>query len=145
MNPPNLFVGSVKTQQEVIRTFMRSLNDTTLKGGKAFDAAIKKASGSKFKNFAAVKKKFLADHQAAKNWHTFLVEKCGIILDNADTGAISGSDAGGSKAKTGTDILPSTGEAKYPKGSSFTIDGLTIYGIPDKRFLTPEITFASEK
>lgn len=126
------------TQQEVIKTFMQSLNNTTLKGEKALDAAIKTASNSKFKNFAALKKKFLADQKASKNWHTFLVEKCGIILDNADTGAISGSDAGGSKAKTGTDILPSTGEAKYPKGSSFTVDGLTIYGIPDKRFLTAD-------
>ena len=126
------------TQQEVIKTFMQSLNDTTLKGGKALDAAIKTASGSKFKSFAALKKKFLTDQKAAKNWHTFLVEKCGIILDNADTGAISGSDAGGSKTKKGTDILPSTGEAKYPEGSSFTVDGLTIYGIPNKRFLTAD-------
>lgn len=126
------------TQQEVIKTFMQSLNDTTLKGGKALDAAIKTASNSKFKNFAALKKKFLTDQKSAKNWHTFLVEKCGIILDNADTGAISGSDAGGSKTKKGTNILPSTGKAKYPEGSSFTVDGLTIYGIPDKRFLTAD-------
>lgn len=126
------------TQQEVIKTFMQSLNDTTLKGGKAFDAAIKTASGSKFKNFAAVKKQFLKDIKAAYNWHRFLVEKCGIILDNEDTGAISGSDAGGSKAKKGADILPSTGKAKYPDGSSFTVDGLTIYGIPNKKLLTAD-------
>ena len=86
---------------------METLNNTTLKGGKAVDAAIKAGSGSKFKNFAAVKKKFLADINDATNWHTFLVEKCGIILDNADTGAISGSDAGGTQ-KTATDILPSS-------------------------------------
>ncbi len=124
------------TQQEVIKTFMTSLNNTTLKGGKALDEAIKNSSS--FKNFAAVKSKFLADIKAAKNWHTFLVEKCGIILDNADTGAISGSDAGGSKAKSATDILPSTGDAKYPTGKSFTVDGLTIYGIPKEKNLTAD-------
>lgn len=124
------------TQQEVIKTFMQSLNDTTLKGGAAVNEAIK--ASSSFKSFSAVRKQFLADIKAAKNWHTFLVEKCGIILDNADTGAISGSDAGGKVTKTKTDILPSTGEAEYPEGSSFIIDGLTIFGIPDKKFLTED-------
>lgn len=124
------------TQQEVIKTFMQSLNDTTLKGGAALNEAIK--ASSNFKNFNAVRRQFLEDIKAAKNWHTFLVEKCGIVLDNADTGAISGSDAGGSKTKTATDILPSTGEAQYPEGSSFIIDGLTIFGIPDKKFLTAD-------
>lgn len=124
------------TQQEVIRTFMQSLNDTTLKGGAALNEAIK--ASSNFKNFNAVRRQFLADIKAAKNWHTFLVEKCGIILDNADTGAISGADAGGSSVKGANDILPSTGEAQYPEGSSFIIDGLTIYGIPDKKFLTED-------
>ena len=124
------------TQQEVIRTFMQSLNDTTLKGGAALNEAIK--ASSNFKSFSAVRKQFLDDLKAAKNWHTFLVEKCGIILDNTDTGAISGSDAGGKVTKTATDILPSTGEAQYPEGSSFIIDGLTIFGIPDKKFLTAD-------
>lgn len=124
------------TQQEVIKTFMQSLNDTTLKGGAAVNEAIK--ASSSFKSFSAVRSQFLADLKVAKNWHTFLVEKCGIILDNADTGAISGADAGGSSVKTATDILPSTGTAKYPIGSSFTVDGLTIYGIPDKKYLTAD-------
>ena len=76
--------------------------------------------------------------KAAKNWQTFLIEKCGIILDNKDTGAISGSDAGGSKTKTATDIIPSKGEAKYPEGTFFTVRGVTIYGIPPKETLTQD-------
>ena len=130
------------TQQDVIKSFMQTLNNTTLKGGEALNEAIRVSSGYRsnlgFKNFAAVKKKFLADMKAAKNWHTFLVEKCGIILDNADTGAISGSDAGGT-TKTATDILPSTGTAQYPENQrSFTIEGLTIYGIPARGRLTAD-------
>lgn len=78
------------------------------------------------------------DLRSAKNWHTFLVEKCGIILRNVDTGAISGSDAGGSTVKGKYDILPSEGKAKYPSGTSFTVDGLTIYGIPPKSSLTAD-------
>ncbi|MBQ9479517.1 MAG: calcium-binding protein, partial [Selenomonadaceae bacterium] len=101
------------------------------------DAAIK--ASSKFKNFSAVKKQFLADMKAADNWHTFLVQKCGIVLDNKDTGAISGSDAGGSKVITSDNIFDSVeGALEYPEGDSFTVDGLTIYGIPDRDTLTEQ-------
>ena len=81
------------TQQEVIKTFMQSLDKTELSGRAALDEAIQ--ASSDFKNFEDFRKKFFDDLEAAKNWQTFLIEKCGIILDNADTGAISGSDAGG--------------------------------------------------
>lgn len=123
------------TQQEVIKTFMQSLDKTELSGRAAIDEAIQ--ASSDFKNFEDFRKKFFDDLEAAKNWQTFLIEKCGIILDNADTGAISGSDAGGT-TKTATDILPSKGAAKYPEGTSFTVKGLTIYGIPNKETLTED-------
>ena len=109
------------TQQEVIKTFMRTLDNTTLTGAAAFNEAIK--ASSNFKNFKAVRTKFLADLKAAKNWYTFLVEKCGIILDNKDTGAISGANAGGEVVKVAEDIIPAKGEAKYPSGSEFTVSG----------------------
>lgn len=124
------------TQQEVIYNFMQSLDNTTLKGAAAVNEAIR--ASSNFKNFNAVKKQFMNDLRSAKNWQTFLVEKCGIILRNVDTGAISGSDAGGSEVKGKYDILPSKGKAKYPSGTSFTVDGLTIYGIPPKKSLTAD-------
>lgn len=123
------------TQQEVIKTFMQSLDKTELSGRAALDEAIQ--ASSSFQNFEDFKRKFLADLATAKNWQTFLIEKCGIILDNEDTGAISGSDAGGTK-KGAADILPSKGKAKYPEGTSFTVDGLTIYGIPPKENLTDD-------
>ena len=123
------------TQQEVIKTFMQSLDKTELSGRAALDEAIQASSG--FQNFEEFKRKFFDDLAAAKNWQTFLVEKCGIILDNDDTGAISGSDAGGT-TKGAADILPSKGEAIYPEGTSFTVNGLTIYGIPPKETLTDD-------
>ncbi|MBQ6296836.1 MAG: hypothetical protein IJK81_03975 [Selenomonadaceae bacterium] len=90
------------TQQEVIKAFNQSLNQTKLSGRAALDEAVK--ASSNFSNYQEVVNKFLADQKSAKNWHTFLVEKCGIILDNADTGAISGSDAGGTE-KTATTVI----------------------------------------
>ena len=124
------------TQQKVIKTFMQTLDNTTLTGAAALNRAIRRSSG--FKSFSAVRTKFLADLRAAKNWHTFLVEKCGIILDNKDIGAISGADAGGSKVKTADNLLPATGKAKYPVGTYFTVEGMTLYGIPPKDTLTED-------
>ena len=54
------------TQQEVIKAFMKSLDNTTLTGADAFNEAIK--ARSNFKSFKAVRTKFLADLKAAKNW-----------------------------------------------------------------------------
>lgn len=123
------------TQQEVIKAFMQSLDKTELSGRAALDEAVR--ASSNFSSYQEVANQFLEDQTTTKNWHRFLVEKCGIILDNADTGAISGSDAGGTE-KTAETILPATGKAKYPSGTSFTVDGLTIYGIPDKNLLTKD-------
>ena len=97
------------TQQEVIKGFMASLDATTLKSTAALDEAIKKASGNKFSTIqeaiAAMKK----DIAAAGNADKFLKDYCGIILDNDDTGAITGSDAGGAKVKTAESIVPESG------------------------------------
>ena len=125
------------TQQEVMKAFMKSLDETELSGRDALDEAIQ--ASSNFKSYSEVLGKFEKDRDATgDNWHRFLVEKCGIILDNKDTGAVSGSDAGGATAKGADDIIPEKGEAKYPEGSSFTVDGLTIYGIPPKEELTED-------
>ena len=121
------------TQQEIIKTFMKSL-DTTSKSGKiALDAAIKACSS--FGNLKSVVTQLISDCQSATDEKTFLKEKCGIILDNDDTGAITGSDAGGSKAKTAESIVPESGAASYPSGTSFTKRGLKVI-VPKKSKLT---------
>lgn len=123
------------TQQEVIKTFMQSLKNTELSGRAALDEAVQ--ASSEFKSYHELINQFMEDITAAGNWYRFLAEKCGIILDNADTGAITGADAGGT-LKTATDILPAKGKAQYPEGTSFTVKGLTIYGIPPKEQLTSD-------
>lgn len=125
------------TQQDVIKAFVQSLDATELKGEVAIDQALQ--ASSNFKSVAQLRTQFLDDLKSAKNWHTFLVEKCGIILDNKDNGAISGSDTGGDTPKTAQDLLPCKGDAKkYPSDSSITVNGLTVYGIPSKNELTEE-------
>ena len=57
---------------------------------------------------------------------TFLTDYCGINLYNADTGALVGWDAGGASIRTADSIVPESGTASAPSGSSFTSSGLTI-------------------
>lgn len=85
----------------------------------------------------ALVESFLSDFQsnvgAAKSpaSQNFLKEYCGIILYNNDTGAITGSDAGGEEEKTAVSIVPETGPtsnwALPTPGSTRTIQGLTFH------------------
>lgn len=59
----------------------------------------------------------------------FLEQKCGIRLNNNDTGAITGSDAGGKIVKTTKSIVPETAKAKELTAAeykSFTKNGLKV-------------------
>lgn len=98
------------TAQSVIKSFMSTLDKTTLSGSAALDKAI--SSSSNFMSTKAVIKQMVADCKSyndadSKNgWNKFLLEKCGINLNNTDVGAITGSDAGGSKTnKTSESVV----------------------------------------
>lgn len=59
----------------------------------------------------------------------FLKEKCGIDPDNADTGSIGGSDAGGKLEKTGSSVVHEVGSPvnwRMPTSSSTMIGGLEV-------------------
>lgn len=111
--------------QTVIRNFMSTLDATTLSGNAALDQAV--ASVSNFKSWAELINTMASDCAAyAGNGNGFLQDKCGIILSNSDTGAITGADAGGSVTKTAESVVPESGDWSYPSSSSFTIGGLTV-------------------
>ena len=112
------------TQQEVIRKLMATLDTTGLKGIEALDAAIKACSN--FSNFQDLKTKLVNDCKSVGNSETFLRDYCGIILNNDDTGAITGSDAGGGIVKTAKSIVPENGDLKNFTSDEFTIDGLNV-------------------
>ena len=111
--------------QSVIKNFMSSLDKTSLSGTAALDEAV--ASVSKFGSWSELIDTMAKDCAAYKgNGENFLRDMCGIILDNEDTGAITGSDAGSSTVKTAESIVPESGAWSYPNSDTFTVNGLTI-------------------
>lgn len=119
------------TPQQVIRAFMHSLDETRLYGNSSVDEAIDYCTGGTIENKTALIEKFLSDLDAAGDYDTFLKDYCDIILDNDDTGAISGSDAGGGSTKTTESIVPeshavSTWGDPTPGGTT-EIAGVTIH------------------
>ncbi|MBR1579780.1 MAG: hypothetical protein IJ668_04705, partial [Selenomonadaceae bacterium] len=113
------------TGKEVIQAFMRSLDNTTLKGQAALDEAVRACSN--FNGINDLINQFVSDCQNAPDGDSFLKDYCGIDLDNNDTGAISGYDAGSTTyQKTAESIVPEYGSMQNFTGSSFTVKGLTV-------------------
>lgn len=115
----------MSTAQEVIKNFMKSLDNTTSSGTAALDEAVK--SVSKFSSWSELTKTMIKDCQAYNgDYANFLKVACNIVLDNEDTGAISGSDAGTSTTKSAESVVPESGSITYPTTNTFTIQGLTV-------------------
>ena len=122
-------------QQQVIKNFMTALSNSdllTLKKSR-FDGAVQLCAP--FKTLDEAVEKMVADCQSAQSADDFLINYCGIILGNEDTGAAIGSDAGGSQTKTYEDLFPTSTSAVYPSATSFTKRGLTFI-IPEKNSLS---------
>ena len=110
--------------QDVIKRFMSALDKTNLKGIAAVDQAIQ--ASSKFLSTEDVILRMIKDCKKVNNADTFLRDYCNIILDNADTGAITGWDAGTSSVKTAESVVEEVGALQTFTGSSFNVNGLTI-------------------
>ena len=124
----------METAQKTILEYMDSLRNS--KGIsveerlEALDAAV--ADCSSFVDADEWIASFVADcYQASGNGTSareWLQKACDIILDNADTGAISGSDAGTDTTKDAIWVVPeNTTKFIAPTTSSTVIDGLTVY------------------
>ena len=136
INGSSTKIGSYvsKSPQEFIEAFMGALDKTTKKGSAALDEAVL-ALNTKYATMDEVIAAAVADCKTAGNADVFLRDYCGIILDNADTGAITGWDAGGANVKTAEGIVPESGSTfSTASNTSFTVDGLTL--------TLPEITGA---
>lgn len=116
---------------KVAQAMMSSFNETTLQGVAALDEAVKSSTGGKFNSRDELVSAFMSDLNSAASYTDFLVDKCGIILGNDDTGAITGSDAGGETTKTAESIVPEKVAVSSwgvpTAGSTTTINGLTIH------------------
>lgn len=119
------------TPQDVIKKFMYSLDKSTLPTATAMlDEAIKYASNSKYTTLEQVRTKMVAECKSYNgDGKSFLKEKCDIDLDNDDTGAITGYDAGGSATQKGaSDIVPESGSVdKSFTDDHFSSNGLKVY------------------
>lgn len=122
---------SPSDQQRVIRAFMHALNGTSATSSFAFDDAVNYCTGGKFASKNALVTKFMNDLNSSASYTDFLENCCGIDLTNADTGAITGSDAGSGSTKTAESIVPeNSNPASWTvptPGSYTTIDGLTVH------------------
>ena len=111
-------------QQEVIKAFVAALCNTNESGENAVDEAVRACS--RFSSMQDV----ITSMEYDRNYYgsnTFLRERCGIILGNTDTGAITGSDAGGSTTpKTENSIVSSSGKNTNLKQDSFNVNGVTF-------------------
>ena len=138
------------TQQEVIRKFVKSLDDSSTYGTAALDEAVSYASSGIYSSWNDLVTAFVTDVSlhggdgSSNNrildskTNTFLKEYCGIDLTNTDTGAITGYDAGASTTQiSAEDIVPelNTSTATYPTESRTTYNGVTIVW-PDASDLT---------
>ena len=113
-----------KADKSFIQAFMHTLAGTSARGVAALDQAVR--SSSPFKNFQDLRNHFLADCQKASSAEQFLESYCGINLNNKDTGAITGWEAGGVTTKTAESVVQGSGKMKNFTGTSFTKRGLTF-------------------
>ena len=117
----------------VIKKFMGSLDTTISEGTEAIDEAIKACS-----NFSSAQdaiNSLVNDCKNSESAKEFLKNYCDIDLSNADTGAITGKDAGGDAVKTASSVVPESGSGSYPASTTFTKRGLTVT-VPEKSTLT---------
>lgn len=106
-----------KTQQDIIKTFMKSLDETKETNWyNAVSEAISLSSGGFYNDLTNLIERFFLDyHNIVKfgensiieeSAYKFLQDCCGINLNNNDTGAITGFDTNGSKIqKNAQDIV----------------------------------------
>ena len=85
---------------------MGVLDTVNSDGLSKLNQAVSVASGGYFTNAQAAINQMIIDCQNAGSASNFLTNYCGINLNNSDTGAITGSDAGGSTTKNKYDIVP---------------------------------------
>ena len=99
---------------------MGVLDTVNTDGINRLNQAVSVASGGYFTNMSSAINQMISDCSSASSATDFLQNYCGIILSNSDTGAITGSDAGGSTTKTASSVVPENGSLHNFTGNTFT-------------------------
>jgi len=135
----------MSTPVGVIKKFVKTLMTTKKTGTEAADEAFKAVGAIRYDVF---EQKFSSDKDSLSTTD-FLEQKCGIRLSNDDTGAITGSDAGGKTIKTAESIVPESSKAKKltnAEYNSFTKSGLTVnitYAEKDDKDVDEKFNYSS--
>lgn len=113
----------MSTPVGVIKKFVKTLVETKKTGEEAADEAFKAVGAVSYDVF---KEKY---NNAAYgvDYQNFAEQNCGVRITNTDTGAITGSDAGGKTTKTAESIVPESAKATKltaAQYNSFTKNGL---------------------
>ena len=123
----SVFIQETLSPQKILYEFMYWLANH---GGADLDGAINHCTGGLFASKDEAINSFFYDHDNKAAGDTFLRDYCGVILDNEDTGAVIGSDAGGGYPKTAKTIVPEPVPVEDwivpERGSSKIIEGLTV-------------------
>lgn len=114
-------------QQEIIKNIMHAL-DTNEGGSSGLDKAIRE--NTSFSGTQDAINHFLAARDRYSSADAFLREACGIVLDNEDTGALTGSDAGSGTVKTASSVVPNYGATRDGESNVYNVNGtkFTFYG-----------------
>ncbi|MBQ7629900.1 MAG: calcium-binding protein [Selenomonadaceae bacterium] len=113
------------TPQTIIKNFMNTLDNTSASGGSALTEAV--SAVSNFTSWTELTKTMIADCKKYNgDYAGFLKDMCDIVLENEDTGAITGSDAGGATTKTAESVILEEGTLRYPDLNVFTVQGLEV-------------------
>lgn len=93
------------------------------------DKAVNAATGGRYSKLDDLKAAFKADVVAAATSESFLLDKCGIDLDNPDVGSILGADANQGEVRDDKGTVLEGLNTKfwyYPSANSTLINGLTV-------------------
>lgn len=121
-------------QQKVIQKFMGVLNNTVNSNPtKLLDDAVL-ACHSRYHTIQEVIDECLQQRVASSSADEFLKKRCGIDLDNEDTGALLGVDACGGTQKTAISIIPETDISNWKMPESQE----EIYGV--LKVIYPDLT-----
>ncbi|MBR1858594.1 MAG: hypothetical protein IJ797_03775, partial [Selenomonadaceae bacterium] len=117
------------SQADVIKKFVQGLTTATKTGEEAVNSALKTIGITNYKTLTDDYRKLGWTEYGSDRNQNILEQSCGVRVNNKDTGAITGSDAGGSTTKTSESIIAESStaqaltEAEY---NSFTKKGLTV-------------------
>lgn len=130
----SIMPASANSQADVIKSFMSVLSYTANTGFAALDEAVAYASLGRYANFTELVEDFkescLGNNSSrVSDIKDYIKNAWGINIDNEDTGAITGADAGGAIVKTKESVVSEDGfsVSDFVYDTSNTITAINMF------------------